>query len=179
MHNFCVSGSVFLQNVGPDFRESDGTDYDFFKIFAIYFPSATGILAGANISGDLKVSWISRGLHLATLYVNEVMEPCDHVTKWPCCMCMSLLSPALIIFSEFLLLFIHYYDYVFICLLESVKSHSSWHLPRHSDHDDCVPGHRVDLWQLHGQRRRWSSRCQRLQHVFDFGRHSNLWQRVL
>lgn len=73
MINFCVSGSVFLQNVGPDFREADGTDYDFFKIFAIYFPSATGILAGANISGDLKVSWISRGLHLATVYENGVM----------------------------------------------------------------------------------------------------------
>lgn len=38
-----------------DYRMHDGVEHDFFSVFAIFFPAATGILAGANISGDLKV----------------------------------------------------------------------------------------------------------------------------
>ncbi|XP_064598954.1 solute carrier family 12 member 2-like [Liolophura sinensis] len=41
---------VFATNFGPDFRKGE----DFFSIFSVFFPAATGILAGANISGDLK-----------------------------------------------------------------------------------------------------------------------------
>lgn len=48
-------GSLISQNFGPDYRVQDGTMQDFFSVFNIFFPSATGILAGANISGDLKV----------------------------------------------------------------------------------------------------------------------------
>ncbi|XP_077988491.1 solute carrier family 12 member 2-like [Glandiceps talaboti] len=42
-------GSIFIENMGPSFT----TGHNFFSVFAIFFPAATGILAGANISGDL------------------------------------------------------------------------------------------------------------------------------
>lgn len=43
------SSEVFEANVGPDYR-GEG----FFQAFSIFFPASTGILAGVNISGDLK-----------------------------------------------------------------------------------------------------------------------------
>ncbi|PWA15251.1 hypothetical protein CCH79_00020352 [Gambusia affinis] len=45
---FGYDGEIMWENMGPDFREET-----FFSVFAIFFPAATGILAGANISGDL------------------------------------------------------------------------------------------------------------------------------
>ncbi|KFM05642.1 Solute carrier family 12 member 1 [Aptenodytes forsteri] len=62
---FNYQGSIFAENFGPDFRSGEG----FFSVFAIFFPAATGILAGANISGDLKdpQSAIPRGTMLAIL----------------------------------------------------------------------------------------------------------------
>uniref|UniRef100_W5N6P4 Solute carrier family 12 member 1 n=1 Tax=Lepisosteus oculatus TaxID=7918 RepID=W5N6P4_LEPOC len=47
---FNYQASIFAENFGPDFQDGEG----FFSVFAIFFPAATGILAGANISGDLK-----------------------------------------------------------------------------------------------------------------------------
>uniref|UniRef100_G1N4Z7 Solute carrier family 12 member 1 n=1 Tax=Meleagris gallopavo TaxID=9103 RepID=G1N4Z7_MELGA len=57
--------SIFAENFGPDFRSGEG----FFSVFAIFFPAATGILAGANISGDLKdpQGAIPKGTMLAIL----------------------------------------------------------------------------------------------------------------
>lgn len=46
------TAEIFATNFVPDWR---GTEGNFFGMFSIFFPSATGILAGANISGDLKV----------------------------------------------------------------------------------------------------------------------------
>ncbi|KAG5261150.1 hypothetical protein AALO_G00300610 [Alosa alosa] len=42
---------IFLENLLP---EKGNHIAEFFNMFAIFFPSAIGILAGANISGDLK-----------------------------------------------------------------------------------------------------------------------------
>ncbi|KAM6388081.1 solute carrier family 12 member 1 isoform 3-T4 [Pluvialis apricaria] len=62
---FNYEASIFAENFGPDFRSGEG----FFSVFAIFFPAATGILAGANISGDLKdpQSAIPKGTMLAIL----------------------------------------------------------------------------------------------------------------
>ncbi|CAD6197682.1 unnamed protein product [Caenorhabditis auriculariae] len=43
------SWSTATENFFPAFRDGE----DFFSVFAVYFPAATGIMAGANISGDL------------------------------------------------------------------------------------------------------------------------------
>lgn len=47
--------SLLVENFLPAYRpdKSTGTPHGFFTVFAIYFPAATGIMAGANISGDL------------------------------------------------------------------------------------------------------------------------------
>uniref|UniRef100_A0A671X5D6 Solute carrier family 12 member 2 n=1 Tax=Sparus aurata TaxID=8175 RepID=A0A671X5D6_SPAAU len=62
---FGYNTAIFIENLGPDFRD----DETFFSVFAIFFPAATGILAGANISGDLTdpQSAIPKGTLLAIL----------------------------------------------------------------------------------------------------------------
>ncbi|KAG8440504.1 hypothetical protein GDO86_006307 [Hymenochirus boettgeri] len=62
---FNYQAVIFAENFGPDFRDGEG----FFSVFAIFFPAATGILAGANISGDLldPQGAIPKGTMLAIL----------------------------------------------------------------------------------------------------------------
>uniref|UniRef100_A0A8C3AWR2 Solute carrier family 12 member 2 n=1 Tax=Cyclopterus lumpus TaxID=8103 RepID=A0A8C3AWR2_CYCLU len=69
MGYFGYDGTIMWENMGPDFR-----DETFFSVFAIFFPAATGILAGANISGDLADPQLAipRGTLLAILITGIV-----------------------------------------------------------------------------------------------------------
>ncbi|XP_061607581.1 solute carrier family 12 member 1 [Phyllopteryx taeniolatus] len=62
---FNYDANIFLENFPPDFRKGES----FFSVFSIFFPAATGILAGANISGDLRDAQaaIPKGTLLAIL----------------------------------------------------------------------------------------------------------------
>lgn len=63
-----LNGTVLIENLYPDYRKDDvGQDMSFFGVFSVFFPACTGILAGANISGDLKdpSSAIPKGTLLA------------------------------------------------------------------------------------------------------------------
>ncbi|XP_036264815.1 solute carrier family 12 member 2 isoform X4 [Pipistrellus kuhlii] len=67
---FGYKSEIFNENFGPDFQGEE----TFFSVFAIFFPAATGILAGANISGDLAdpQSAIPKGTLLAILITTVV-----------------------------------------------------------------------------------------------------------
>lgn len=60
---------MFANNWGSNYKFSENVDQSFFSVFAIFFPSVTGIQAGANISGDLKdpASAIPKGTMLSLL----------------------------------------------------------------------------------------------------------------
>uniref|UniRef100_A0A182SS49 Amino acid permease/ SLC12A domain-containing protein n=1 Tax=Anopheles maculatus TaxID=74869 RepID=A0A182SS49_9DIPT len=64
-----LSGDRFVDNLGPDYRYSEGIEQDFFSVFGIFFPSVTGVQAGANICGELKdpATAIPKGTLLALL----------------------------------------------------------------------------------------------------------------
>uniref|UniRef100_A0A914CBT2 Solute carrier family 12 member 3 n=1 Tax=Acrobeloides nanus TaxID=290746 RepID=A0A914CBT2_9BILA len=53
--------ATLKENFLPDFRQG----YNVIAVFAVFFPAATGIMAGANISGDLKDA--GRAIPLGTI----------------------------------------------------------------------------------------------------------------
>lgn len=54
---------LIRENWSPGYTITDGQMQDFFSVFSVYFPAGIGILAGANVSGDLrvKISYFIKG----------------------------------------------------------------------------------------------------------------------
>lgn len=68
-HKF--SADVLKHNVGPDYRLFEGKSQNFFSVFGVFFTAVTGIVAGANLSGDLKV------IHCIFLF-RLILENCSY-----------------------------------------------------------------------------------------------------
>uniref|UniRef100_A0A7I4YS88 AA_permease domain-containing protein n=1 Tax=Haemonchus contortus TaxID=6289 RepID=A0A7I4YS88_HAECO len=66
---------TLIENFLPSFRGED-----FFSVFAVYFPAATGIMAGANISGDLADP--QRAIPIGTLLAIGVTTVIYLATVW-------------------------------------------------------------------------------------------------
>ncbi|XP_068225470.1 bumetanide-sensitive sodium-(potassium)-chloride cotransporter-like isoform X2 [Palaemon carinicauda] len=45
---------VLKDNVAAEYRRFEGSNQNIFSVFGVFFPAVTGIVAGANLSGDLK-----------------------------------------------------------------------------------------------------------------------------
>lgn len=46
---------LFTENWKPAYTITGGQVQNFISVFSVFFPACIGILAGANVSGDLKV----------------------------------------------------------------------------------------------------------------------------
>lgn len=91
LHSQCAnffalfSVTLFKQNLGPRYQvdKSTGEQHGFFSVFSIFFPAATGILAGANISGDLTDPQKVRKCHSRrTNHTNFLLKSIPKGTLW-------------------------------------------------------------------------------------------------
>ena len=56
LYTLFFPATVFVQNMQSNYhnyKDPDNTP-SFFSVFGVFFPAVTGIVAGANLSGDLK-----------------------------------------------------------------------------------------------------------------------------
>jgi solute carrier family 12 sodium/potassium/chloride transporter 2 len=81
-------GAVASTNLWSDYRpDREGNTPTFFKVFAVFFPAVTGIVAGANLSGDLrdpsyaipKGTFAAIGTTFVTYFVYFIMVGCVSV----------------------------------------------------------------------------------------------------
>lgn len=83
--HFNLDARIGLENLWPLFSAGQ----NFFTVFSIFFPAATGILAGSNISGDLKdpSDAIPKGTFSAigitsVVYILIIVMLGLHTTRW-------------------------------------------------------------------------------------------------